>query len=1131
VAVLSLVAPAAPALAAKPVPHRTMTASQEQAEAAAVKRAQATGSPVEVTADRTETRQVMAQPDGTLVSDESLQPRWVRQADGTWQPVDTTLAATADGRISPKNLPGDVTLSAGGAGPLVQGTDQAHSIATAWPGTVPKPTLSGDTATYAVRPGIDLKVTVASDGVSQQLVVKDRNAAADPALAKLTFGLSGNSVAMHRTADDGLDLGPAGGAAVDHLPPARMWDSAQVGREPEEKILPLEPGAGTMTITPDQAMLSDTATQFPVVLASSDPTPEWSGSKQAWTLVDRAFPSTTGYNSDHRPEVGNYGSGIKRSFFRMDSDNVNGKHILQATFRILQNYSWGCTSTPSATEIYLAGSIHTYTTWNDQPSWRQLLDSVAKDAGYGSACPDDDDEFDVTSAVVGAAKKGWPNTTFGLKDRDDTNSSTWGWKGFSASPHLVIKYNTPPLTPSGMAMSPGGTACVQGTSRPLINPAVGQSGKLTLSTQLKDPDKDIKSGDPDDQVRAEFEVNHFNTSTQAWEMVGSRINGTYIPSGSAQTTKATVPATSFTNGEVYRWHVWAYDGTDHSAWSPWCEFGVDATPPSQAPQVSSTDYPNDDPTDPADWHGGVGQTGTFTFAPGAGETDVAGYRYALDETDTAGLSPLVGTSVQVTPKHEWLNTLYVYPVDHAGNVGTHYATYSFDVRPVSLSGTPVGHWSFDEGAGTTAADSSAGNRPVTWTTGVTWASGRIGKSAHLNGTSGYGATTAPVVHTDKSFTVSAWARLTDNSHTATIVSQAGNVNSGFQLYYSKSYDRWVFNKHADDTSAQPEIARALSDQPPALNGWTHLVGVYDAGAPGGTKQLRLYVNGVLQSTAPTVASAWDATGPLEVGRVKANSGFQDYFAGDVDDVNVWDRVVSDLPDTSEWAPEIHDLATQPPANQGLWSFDEGTGTTAADSTSGHPVTLTGPAVWDPEGRDGADVTFDGAAVYGTTTGPVLRTDNSFTVSAWVRMRSDDHTGTVLSQAGSRDSGFQLYYSAYYQKWIFNRHLTDTDDPAFARAMSNDISPPELDLWTHLVGVFDMTDHRIRLYVNGQFNDAVDCGASWNATGPLEVGRVKFNGGFQDYFNGDIDDVRVYAGALTDDQVQSLNQGTPPTATG
>jgi hypothetical protein len=268
-----------------------------------------------------------------------------------------------------------------------------------------------------------------------------------------------------------------------------------------------------------------------------------------------------------------------------------------------------------------------------------------------------------------------------------------------------------------------------------------------------------------------------------------------------------------------------------------------------------------------------------------------------------------------------------------------------------------------------------------------------------------------------------------------------------------------------------------------------------------------------------------------VGRVKYLGGFQDYFAGDVDDINIWDRAISDLPDTSGWAPEIHDLATQPPANQGLWSFDEGTGTSAADSSAGHAVTLSGPAVWDPEGHDGADVVFDGAGVYGTTTGPVLRTDNSFTVSAWVRMRSDDHTGTVLSQEGSRNSGFQLYYSAYYQKWIFNRHLTDTDDPAFARAMSNDTSPPELDLWTHLVGVFDLTDHRIRLYVNGQFNDQVDCDASWNATGPLEIGRVKYNGGFQDYFAGDIDDVRVYAGALTDDQVLNLNMGTPPTATG
>lgn len=92
------------ASAAASARHRSPSISQEQAEALAVKKAQATGDPVEVMADRTETRQVMAQPDGTLVSDESLSPRWIKGADGTWQAVDAKLAVTPDGRVAPKTL-------------------------------------------------------------------------------------------------------------------------------------------------------------------------------------------------------------------------------------------------------------------------------------------------------------------------------------------------------------------------------------------------------------------------------------------------------------------------------------------------------------------------------------------------------------------------------------------------------------------------------------------------------------------------------------------------------------------------------------------------------------------------------------------------------------------------------------------------------------------------------------------------------------------------------------------------------------------------------------------------------------------------------------------------------------------
>lgn len=311
------------------------------------------------------------------------------------------------------------------------------------------------------------------------------------------------------------------------------------------------------------------------------------------------------------------------------------------------------------------------------------------------------------------------------------------------------------------------------------------------------------------------------------------------------------------------------------------------------PQITSTDYPDDTPIDPADWHGGVGRTGTFTFTPGAGETDVTGYRYALDDPLTATAATQVdgSTPVQITPLHAWLNTLYVYPVHRAGNVGPEYASYGFYVKEASTSGAPVGHWSFDEGSGGTAAD-SAGGHPVTWAGGVTWGAGRIGASARLDGANGYGETTGPVVHTDRSLTVSAWVRLTGTAHDATVAAQAGGVNSGFQLAYSKSADRWTFGKPLDDTGTT-DVARAVSDQPPVLDAWTHLVGVYDVGAPGGKKQLRLYVNGIARSTAPMLTSSWDATGPLEIGRAKANGAFQDHFEGDVDDVRVYAGALTD----------------------------------------------------------------------------------------------------------------------------------------------------------------------------------------------------------------------------------------------
>ncbi|MEV0150546.1 MULTISPECIES: LamG-like jellyroll fold domain-containing protein [unclassified Nonomuraea] len=1111
-----------------------------QTEQEALERAHRGKQRVEALSLRTENRQVFANPDGSFTSETSALPERVRR-EGGWTDVDTTLTFAPDGTVKTVATPLELTFSGGGTAPLARLGEAGRSVEMSWPGNLPKPALKGSTATYGeVLSGVDLRVTASVLGFSEVLVVKNKEAAANPALAKLVFGMRANGLAVRRTATGGLSAVNDQGIEMFHSPAPRMWDSSGSAarsslatgpeREARQAVMGVEVAQNQIALTPDRNLLSAPDTTYPVYID-----PQWSGSKLHWTYVDKSYPSESYWDSTHTPEIGYYGGGVKRSFFRMDSDNVNGKHILKATFRMTQNKSWGCTDNPQAAQLWLTGGISTSTTWSHQPSWADHLDSVASDAGYNSSCPDKGIEFDVTGAIVKAAKNGWSNTTFGLRDYNDDAGSVWGWKGFSGSPKLVVDYNTPPAAPSGVGTYPG-TPCVTGAGRPSVNAGDAQN-PIKLKAKIYDPDK------ANDGVRAEFMMNRYNASTGAWESVTSS-----LPAGGKTAYKYTTTATdheitlsALVTGETYSYRVRAFDGTDASAWSAWCEFTVDTVDPAKLPKVTSPDYPAGTPDD---WKGGVGAAGGFTLAPGDGESDVTRFRYALDDPSLATAATQVSVpagqtsvTVRVAPRHDWLNTLYVYPVDTAGNVGKTPAVYSFYVK---AGKDAIGQWHLDETSGATAADSAESPHPVTLAGTTGWTGGRVKGALHLDGSTGYGATSGPVVHTDRGMSVSAWVRLNDNSKNSTVVSQVGNRGAGFQLYYSWGYKRWIFNKYDADKD-NPAIARAFSDAEPQVGVWTHLVGVYDAPA----RQLRLYVNGIRQSTpAAYTYTPWDATGPLQVGRVKANGTFQENFAGDIDEVKVWDRILSDDPRTvndSALGNEIAAMAKQPPAQLGRWMFDEGTGTTAADSSGyARTATLKGNAGWSGDGFDGSNVlSLNGTTAYATTASAPLRTDHSYTVTARVRLTGDDSCAvpgqnmTMVSQDGDKFSGFYLGYRWFLDNgqkvyhWSFATTSEDAGTEVMTQTKSVDVVDcMSLNTWTHLAGVYDEVAKELRLYVNGQLADVRPFATAWNAGGPLEIGRPKYKGDVVDYFTGDVDDVQTYAGTLTDRQIVSLAMGQP-----
>ena len=208
------------------------------------------------------------------------------------------------------------------------------------------------------------------------------------------------------------------------------------------------------------------------------------------------------------------------------------------------------------------------------------------------------------------------------------------------------------------------------------------------------------------------------------------------------------------------------------------------------------------------------------------------------------------------------------------------------------------------------------------------------------------------------------------------------------------------------------------------------------------------------------------------------------------------------------------LGPEGPEMSGEWTFDEGAGRAAADTAGGNPIALEDGADWTQDGQSGPAVVFDGTRGYGETGGSVVDPAGNWTVSAWVRLdRVPDGFATAVSEDGGPDSVLALQYVPS-GRWA-------VAVPGNVRALSE--NPPVRGRWTHLAGVRDTSTGQLTLYVDGERQGAVPYPGRPGASGPLAVGRGLASGKKAQFFPGAVDTVRVYAGALTAEEVRSAYQ--------
>jgi len=225
------------------------------------------------------------------------------------------------------------------------------------------------------------------------------------------------------------------------------------------------------------------------------------------------------------------------------------------------------------------------------------------------------------------------------------------------------------------------------------------------------------------------------------------------------------------------------------------------------------------------------------------------------------------------------------------------------------------------------------------------------------------------------------------------------------------------------------------------------------------------------------------------------------------------------------------LSTSAQANLvGHWTFDEGAGLTANDSSaSNFDATLAGNAAWSASGKFGGalDLTAGGFA----TAGNVLDLTGSFTVSAWVNTTSTQG----MTPVASHDQGFANGYFLAISNVGDGAGGSTGQAHFYQKSTFSSLSTASVadGQWHLLTGVYDASVNTVGLYVDG-----ISMGNHYSTTPVANVAPFII-GGFNAWINGSygpraprnvysglIDDVRVYDTALTGAQVTALTNPVP-----
>jgi hypothetical protein len=410
----------------------------------------------------------------------------------------------------------------------------------------------------------------------------------------------------------------------------------------------------------------------------------------------------------------------------------------------------------------------------------------------------------------------------------------------------------------------------------------------------------------------------------------------------------------------------------------------------------------------------------------------------------------------------------------------------------------IGCWRMESDTGSIVQDASGFGNHGTIMGAPLRVTGKIGRAMEFDGIDDYVlAGRDPSLDISDALTVIAWIYAPSFPYIGTIIHRwydgtqpdrgfAFQIREGAYVRFGVGHDVNLFD----------------FSFPFETNRWYHVAGVWD----GNT--MTVYVDGDTIGTLPTSGPYTNQDVDLAIG--VDPMPLNNYFRGKIDEVRIYKRALSQ----TEIQYALSGLL-------GYWPLDECGGTTAPNvcDMENHGELINGP-VW-VNGKFGNALEFDGATNYVVVSpDPRQEITNGLTAMAWVYPRSFPHTANTIIHRWydntDPDRGFAL------QLWQGNaiRFGVISDDNL------RDVPYPlQANAWYHIAGVWD--DSVASVYINGTEIDSWETvGTFTNQNIDMALGVDPYPLPIKNYFDGIIDEARLYGRALTSDEIAAVYSSQP-----